>query len=243
MILSVENNFIFFKPLKCAGSSVEYSLLQECGPEDLCTGYAEDEGPVEYPALNNTLIENEEEKKRFHTHTWPSLFFERTAVPSFWKSFTKVTVTRNPWDTVVSWYWWNMRQLPDSHPMSIRENDARSVAQKRFENFLNFQADHDSIRPEVLKVNCTPIDFIASTNEHFIDDKIDVYLRFENIQDEYINLCKKLGIESVPLPRLKTTQRTLVRHYSFYYNDSTRQQVFNKFPKTIRKFDYKFEGQ
>tara|TARA_R110001583_G_scaffold31043_8_gene106625 strand:+ start:16776 stop:17507 length:732 start_codon:yes stop_codon:yes gene_type:complete len=243
MILSLENNLIFFKPLKCAGSSLEYALLEKCGPEDLCTGYFEDEGAFEYPALNNTLIENKEEKKRFHTHTWPGLFFERTAVPSFWKNFTAVTVVRNPWDTVVSWYWWNMRKLPDNHPMYISKNDAPDKAQKRFEDFLNFQADHDSIRHEVSKVNCKPLDFIASTNEHFIDDKIDIYLMFENIQDDYNSLCKKLEIESSVLPRLKSTQRAISRHYSFYYNDSTRQQVFNKFPKTIRKFDYKFMGR
>ena len=241
MILSLRNNFIFFKPLKCAGSSLEYVLFQKCGHEDLCTGYIEDDGPTEYPDLNNVFIENEEEKKRFHSHTWPQLFFQRTATPDFWKSHTAVTVARNPWDSVVSWYWWNMRNLPAKHPMRVRESDTNRKAQRRFEEFLNCKADHESITPEVLKVNCTPVDFIASTNEHFIDDRIDYYIMFENIQDDYTALCKKLGIERSQLPQLKTSQRRVKHHYSFYYNELTKQQIFNKFPNTIKRFDYRFE--
>ena len=38
MIISHKNKFIFFKPIKVAGSSVEVALIPQCGPEDIITG-------------------------------------------------------------------------------------------------------------------------------------------------------------------------------------------------------------
>ena len=39
MIISPSHGFIFFKPLKSAGSSVEYALAQHCAEGDLITKY------------------------------------------------------------------------------------------------------------------------------------------------------------------------------------------------------------
>ena len=38
MIISPKHKFIFFKPMKTAGSSVEHSKIQNCGPDALATG-------------------------------------------------------------------------------------------------------------------------------------------------------------------------------------------------------------
>ena len=38
MILSPTAGFVFFKPVKTAGSSIEFALAQSCGPNDLLVG-------------------------------------------------------------------------------------------------------------------------------------------------------------------------------------------------------------
>ena len=40
MIISPTKGFVFFKPMKTAGSSVEFALALSCGPDDLVVGGA-----------------------------------------------------------------------------------------------------------------------------------------------------------------------------------------------------------
>ena len=54
MIISHENEFIFFKPLKSAGSSVEFALGNQCGKNDILTGSPyRDEIEAGYQDRNN----------------------------------------------------------------------------------------------------------------------------------------------------------------------------------------------
>ena len=58
MIISHEHKFIFFKPMKVAGSSIEVALSKICGDEDLQTGseYQEEIEEFGYIPKNNELI-------------------------------------------------------------------------------------------------------------------------------------------------------------------------------------------
>ena len=57
MIISHENEFIFFKPLKSAGSSVEFALGNHCGKNDILTGSPyRDEIEKGYKDSNNEII-------------------------------------------------------------------------------------------------------------------------------------------------------------------------------------------
>jgi hypothetical protein len=239
MLISYNHKFIFFKPLKSAGSSVEYSLLQSCGEHALCTGYTPGKTLRGYADINNKFMEDGEEKSRFNSHTWPGLFFERILDLNRWEHYRKITMVRNPWDTAVSWYWWSLRFADKSHPLKIDKRDSLLTAQEKFENFLNLSADLDSIRPETLTINCTLLDYI-SVNENFIDSSIDEYIRFESLQDDYDKICRKLSLEKRKLVHFKAGQRKLKQHYSYYYNDASRDAVAASFPLTIRKFKYTF---
>ena len=242
MIISPKNKFIFFKPMKCAGSSVELSLLKGCGDEALCTGTDNIEEELQgYIKLNNEYVEEGIEKFRFHSHTWPSLFFERISNSDLWNDFKKITIVRNPWDTVVSWYWWSIcRSYGWSDEMIIRKSDSQSVASQKFEKFLFFHTDHEAIRPgSSSSIKCTPLDYI-SQNERFIDSRVDRFIFFENIQEEYNSLCLDLNMLPSSLTKLKSTQRKLDNHYRYYYNKSTKNAVSGKFLKTIEKFKYNF---
>ena len=60
VIISHKYHFIFFKPMKSAGSSVEVAFLPHCGPTDISTGtaYIEELESKEYDYFeqNNTKI-------------------------------------------------------------------------------------------------------------------------------------------------------------------------------------------
>lgn len=238
--------------MKCAGSSVEFTLLQHCGEEALCTGGIEkEERSLGYISRNNIFQEDGQQKGRFHSHTWPNLFFERIENALDWKDYTKVTIVRNPWDALVSYYWW-WASSPESQSKNsfvnfeITKDDSIDQAKWKFENFINILGKTESVQPnkfgQPIFVEDTPIDYFSKINENFINDSIDIYLSFENLQSDFDKLSNRLGIASQELFRFKTKHRKIKRHYSEYYSQVTRNAVEMRFPKTIEKFGYRFEN-
>ena len=55
MIISHKHRFIFFKPMKVAGSSIESVLTSECGESDILTGtsYFEEIDPEEFSSIES----------------------------------------------------------------------------------------------------------------------------------------------------------------------------------------------
>ena len=227
--------------MKCAGSSVEYTLLQNCGLNALCTGgIGEEELSRNYDDRNNTFFENDELKFRFHSHTWPGLFFERIEDLTIWKDYKKITIVRNPWDSLVSYYWWAISNNSINEWLKINEKDSKDEIKFKFQNFILLIGKTESVRPERVHVYESPIDYFSRINEEFVDDNIDFYLSFEKIQNDFDHLCEKLSLPQQKLARFKTGFRKKKIHYTEYYNSYTRDVVDKKFSKTIEKFGYKF---
>ena len=86
MIISPKHKFVFFKPMKTAGTSVELALLEKCSTDVLCTGGAPLPKSLEwtYEPINN---KTEEGLDRFNTHTGPELFLSRLAKPNVFKNY------------------------------------------------------------------------------------------------------------------------------------------------------------
>lgn len=81
-----------------------------------------------------------------------------------------------------------------------------------------------------------------------IDDNsiCDYYIRYENLEEDVIKLCKKLGIEDYDindLPKHKSIQRKDKSHYSTFYDEETRQIVYKNHIKEFELFGYKFEDK
>ena len=242
MLISPNHQFIFFKPMKSAGSSVEFNLLNQCSEEALCTGGIEEEAILGYRDRNNMYVEGEYEIHRFQSHTWPELFYSSIRYPHFYESYKKITTIRNPWDLVVSWYWWGRSiDKHDEKLININKTNDRKSAQQKFKNFLLLDAKHESIKIHGKFLSSTPLEYISMVNERFIDERIDVYVQFENLKNSYENLCTSLSIPALPLQRFKSKQRILSQHYSWYYTPETRKLISDVFSKTIETFGYTFD--
>ena len=82
--------------------------------------------------------------------------------------------------------------------------------------------------------------YIAFLSESFwLHDQIDYYIRFENLQSDFSDLCKLIGMENQVLPGLKTKNRK-DKNYKEYYNDYSKQIISNVFSKSIKRFNYEF---
>lgn len=128
MLVCHRYQFIFIKPRKTASTSLEIALSKVCGPGDIVTPLArEDEQlrrleggqpPVNFrprrwylrPSWWQQALRDGKAPRLFKGHT-PAVS-ARTRLPAqVWRRYTKIAVTRNPWDMAVSHYYWRLREL------------------------------------------------------------------------------------------------------------------------------------
>ncbi|MFT4736382.1 MAG: hypothetical protein ACJAZM_001281 [Cyclobacteriaceae bacterium] len=86
MLVSHDYKFIFIKPKKVAGTSIQYYLARYC---------------------ENGIIYNEDPKSHMAASQVRDLIGN-----DLWASYLKITVVRNPWDKTVSLYHWRRRKRP-----------------------------------------------------------------------------------------------------------------------------------
>tara|TARA_Y100000310_G_C20458964_1_gene704400 strand:- start:310 stop:597 length:288 start_codon:yes stop_codon:yes gene_type:complete len=67
----------------------------------------------------------------------------------------------------------------------------------------------------------------------------DFLLRFENLQEDFDELCEKIGVSPKKLPHANKTQYRH-KHYREYYTRETRNIIRDKYKEDIKKFGYTF---
>ena len=184
MILCHSKEYIFFHAPKSGGTSVSVNLAKHTGPQDVVTAH-------EYIQRADHDFNQAKAKNSagYSTHTLP-----------YPTEYLSISTKRNPWDQVVSNFFW--------------------YSHKNFEEFVTKE----------LFIDCRP--FWGG---------MDFYLDFENLEESYKELCKKIDIPYERLPRTKTKIRPKGAYQS-YYNDETRAIIESYYKYAIKEFNYKFDG-
>lgn len=229
MIVSHTHRFIFLKSRKTGGTSVEAALSAFCGGDDVVARVGDlhwnrtsDGKPVHY-ARNH---------KGFRPHE-PALSVREKFPKEVWDEYFKFSIARNPWDRMVSLFFWRTRNpkrypkiyLPPRKrwhtliPAVIREWQARR-------GFAEFVEDIDETNDEF----------------YFLDGRlfVDHMIRFENLQKDFDQVCRRLGLPTGTLPRLKGGYNPKA-HYSRLYSDRSREIVARRHRNDIEQFGYRFE--
>lgn len=138
-------------------------------------------------------------------------------------NYFKFSFVRNPWDKLLSTYFYRTQILSDEKAKSVSFRDwiVNSTKKEKI-SFLDCLAH----RPQ--------LDWIADKNENL---KVDYVGRFENLEKDFNTICDKIGIPRQKLPHAKITKH---QHYSEYYDKETRKIVADKFKKDIEYFGYEF---
>lgn len=142
-----------------------------------------------------------------------------------WDEYFTFSFTRNPWDKMVSQYFYNGQCYTRDFNEYI----------ERWHNGKEFVTSHSCIHSDYFDLD---IDFIG---------------RFENLQQDFDFVCKKTGKTKTKLPHEnskpittgpdgeKVFHKPKGLHYSFFYNDRSVNMVAEKFSKDIELFNYEFD--
>ncbi|KKU10932.1 MAG: hypothetical protein UX13_C0001G0023 [Candidatus Woesebacteria bacterium GW2011_GWB1_45_5] len=232
MIISHKYKYIFIKPKKVAGTSVEVSLAKHLGKTDVwppLTRYSESHDKDKYTISPQNY-------KGYYDHLSPLEIKEKTG-KKIWSEYFKFTVVRNPWDLVVSSYFWEVNKR-------VSLTDYLSVL--NFKALKDYARDPQKLfltRPKSFRsfVENLPKAYI-NTDFYFYPNGKPVenfYIRFENLEKDFKRVCKKLKIPYVKLLSLKSKTRK-TKNYAGFYDKRIREIVADIFKKEIKYFNYRF---
>lgn len=233
MIISHRHQFIFLKTSKTAGTSIEIALSRFCGPEDIITPISpKDEkirretggcGPQNHDSrtVRRTLSEwfqaraRGKHKPPFYNHMPARKIIQRIE-PSVWDNYYRFCVVRNPWDRVISQYYWRNRDLPTEEMPSLaqflKSADAASLMKKGFRLYTL------KGRPAVHQL-----------------------CYYESLEADLEKARLAIGLpEPLELPNAKGGHRKDKRPYQESFTPQTRAQVARMFRKEIALTGYRF---
>jgi hypothetical protein len=130
-----------------------------------------------------------------------------------WNSSYKWCVERNPWDKVLSAYWF------------LHKKTASPEALEKF-----IMSGHAA------KFSCWKRYTDPKTGEMLVDR----VLRYENLTQELAEVCDHLKMPHLELPHAKGWKRQDKRHYSEVLTPAQRDRIAQDYANEIRHFGYTF---
>lgn len=202
VIIADQKEFLFFAFNKTGSSSIEKILH-----------------PYQNHILNRWL------RFRFalgrqHTsifkHVRP-LEIRRLISRSKWDRYFKFCFVRNPFDRLVSIYFYHRQGIPATHPLASKLPFEQWIAEGGSGSAQRLMSE-----------------FVCDESGKVI---VDFVGRYENLEGDFRTVCKRLGIEW----QLAHLNRSRHAHYSTYYTDRARREVEHRFARDLEMFDYRFE--
>lgn len=230
MIISHDLKFIFIKTNKTAGTSVEIALSKFCGPTDILTPISpEDEktrndlgyrGPQNYsaPFYEHTisdwikLFREKTKKQRFYNHI-SAAEIKQYIDQDVWDNYFKFCIERNPWDRLISLYYFRFKSEPRPTIAEFVSSEAPLILKRR---------GYD----------------LYTIDGQVVVDKICLY---ENLLDDLNAVCKRINIpRMLELPKAKSGFRKDKRSYRDILNKQERERITEIFRDEIALFNYEF---
>jgi len=245
MIISYNKKFVYLRTVKVASSSLEFYFSQYCSTGDLITPLFPDEKKqkkkfkilskqnFEYQkfslSLKNILRLKFYKLKRIDEHSSIYTIF-RTKFAKNIKNFFFFSFVRNPYDWIVSYFWWDLYY-----------HKKKSIA---FINNLN-QKDLESIFKIFLTRECSNF---FKKNKKIISSKfVDIKIfKLENIESSLKKIRKKLNltkekikISEIKLKKLKIRKKIKINSEDKKLILKSASYFFDKY-KYSKKLPYKY---
>lgn len=230
MIISHRHRFIFIKTNKTAGTSVEIALSRFCGEDDVITqlppkdeatraslggrGAQHHYAPLSTYGLRdfkNRLL-HRHRKIRYYNHISGQEIREFIGA-DVWDGYFKFCIERNPWDRVISLYYWVNKSEPRMPISDFVASDAIRILKERGRG-------------------------LYTLNGEVAADRICL---FESLADDLEEVRQQIGLpDRLELPRAKASHRKDRRSYRELLSDEDRDRIAELFSEEIELFGYEF---
>ncbi|MEE4172641.1 MAG: sulfotransferase family 2 domain-containing protein [Xanthomonadales bacterium] len=215
MLVSHRHRFIYTKTAKTASTSVEVFFEPFCvdDPEWTPRHHREaEESPAGIVGYRGASPGD----SPWYNHMSALEIRDRLGSET-WNAYLKFCVVRNPFDLLVSWFWFEHRdEVPPTDPVG---------------------AFREALAPRVP---------VPGRSAYRIDGEwcLDRYLRYENLEADIEALGLDLGLDVDPerLPRLKSGIRDNTLPVAAYYDRPLVRRVREAYAPEIERFSYDFPG-
>ena len=213
-MISLRKNFLFVHIPKTGGNSLSSALLR-WSEDELMTHTWHQDGRERFDIGN----------PGYGTHKHSILTEYRAALPEdIYAGLFKFSVMRNPWERVISAYF--------SPHRVIRLEVVGGWDRGRFLERL--ESGKRIVQPlrHFITSHPPPPEGTAA-----LDSELDFLLRYENLEADFAELCDRIEVPRVALPRYNASER---KPYTHYYDAELREIVRRRFAEEIAFGGYEF---
>jgi hypothetical protein len=199
---------IFTHPPKCGGTSFEHFL-----------GF-ENHGEHAFLYKHASLIDHVKAIKK--TSNNPN-------------DFIKISIIRNPWDRMVSWYF----HLKQKALLAEKNNKPKNQIQNAVLS-LGFNEFIEYIDKFEIKIFCRDFSYYMFGETESLE--IDFIIRHENYQNDFLKCLEILKAPQINLDCIPKKNQTIGRisDYKTYYSLNSKKIISNIYSKDIDFFKYSF---
>lgn len=219
MIISHRHRFVYVKTRKTASTSIEIALSKFCGPDDVITGIVARDEQVRQSLgyrgpQNVTAVSRHGEAITLDNHS-PAVL-ARDLLGDSWRDYVTFTVERNPFDRVISQYYW---ELPLWERRGAKAPSISEFLRDRSERVLSnwpLYADRQAVI-------------------------IDHVGRYESLEDDLRMISERIGLPGtidVSQIRTKSGWRKDRRPYRDVLTDEDRQLIERICHRELAEFGY-----
>lgn len=205
MIVSHRHRFVFFPVPKTATQSVRAALRPHLGPDDWEQADWRTTRRAPIPEL------------AAHGHGHLSIAQVRPHLDTaVWRDYLKFTFVRDPWDRFASAAWYENGGRPFFRSRPVACMKVLLETPETMER-LHFRPQHAFVTEEA---DDRPLDFVG---------------RFETLERDFTEVCRRMGLDSPTLPRLNVSRRA---GDGVDFDDELREKVATHYERDIRIFGY-----
>jgi hypothetical protein len=229
MVVSHEHRFVFLKTRKTAGTSVEVLLSGIAGEDAIVTPVEPPEPghePRNYrgawncnflpamladPGLPGSFLRHPRGRLGIYRHYWnhaPAWLARAKLGEEVWNGYFKFCFERNPWDKLVSLYWWSLRG---------------QAQRPSLEEFMRSPRGSQSSDWGLYTID----DELA----------VDAVGRYERLEEDLRSFLRRIGLSAeVELPRAKSSHRR--RDDPGRLSPQSAERIGRLFRREVEAFGY-----
>lgn len=211
MPINEKDNFIFIHIPKTAGGT----LYQRLSIKRQIQNFHSSKMKIEYKGI-------------YCSSRHIPAFLLKSLYPDMFKKFYKFSFVRNPYDRIVSEFFWCKRKTD-------LQNDSEEIIEKKFTKWLkNYYSTISSSR------KCTQKWFLYSENSK--DLLVDKIYKFENFEAEFLNLVQDLKIEvNVENNKEDIHKSKIDIDRNIILTEKNKEFIYSIFKEDFESFEYSKE--